>query len=115
VAGPRHNISSRPAGTNRIQKEERSVAGDRRSVRDLGIVTVFGFLLAGIVDNGLFDRLQLERTDGDDFEIGAALGAGDDFALVDFFFVNIEIGFALRTVNHDCLRVAGTDYQDASG
>ena len=43
---------------------------------------------------------QVERIDGDNFEISAALGAGNSVAFFELVFIQIEIGVALRTQNH---------------
>ena len=67
----------------------------------LGIVPVPHFLKFFFVDDCLFHRLQFDGADSDDFEVRATLGAGNDFAFVDFFFVDIEISFAFWTINHD--------------
>jgi len=76
------------------------MAGARRS--DLRVVTVFlflfGFFLFFYI--AFSDRLQFERTGGDHLEVGAALGAGDDFALVYLIFLDVEIGVALGTQKH---------------
>ena len=53
----------------------------------LGIVSVPHFLQFFLVDDRLFHRLQLDGIHGDDFEVAAALGAGNDFAFVNLFFV----------------------------
>ena len=68
-------------------------------MRSLEIVTVFAFLCFFFVFFlvSFFDSFQFERTGGDDFKVGAALGAGNDFPLVDFFFFDVQIGFAFRT------------------
>jgi hypothetical protein len=66
----------------------------------LGVVTVFGFLFFVLLDVAFFDGFEFERTGGDDFKIGAAFGAGDDFALVDFVFLKIQIGIAFRAKHH---------------
>jgi hypothetical protein len=67
----------------------------------LGIVPIPHFLKFLLVDDSVFHWLELNGADGDDFEISATLGAGNDFAFIDFFFVDIEIGFAFWTINHN--------------
>src|SRR6266571_1993448 len=44
---------------------------------------------------------QLQRIYRDHLKICAALGAGDDFSLINLILFHIEVGFALRTENHD--------------
>src|SRR6185437_6865592 len=67
----------------------------------LGGVAVLFFLFFRFV---LFlDRVQLEWIGGDDLKVSAALRAGNDFALVHLVFLDVEIGFTLRTENHKCL------------
>jgi len=76
-------------------------------VRGTGVrrlqVTVFRFLFLFLFFL-FFDRLELERIYGNDLEIGAALGAGNDFTLVDLIFLNVQVAFTFRTINHECLR-----------
>src|SRR5579872_6941688 len=70
--------------------------------RTLGIVAVL--LLLFCLFLVLFvDRVQLQWISRDYLEIGAALRAGNDFALVHLVFLDVEIGFTLRTENHKCL------------
>jgi hypothetical protein len=73
----------------------------------LGVVTVFGFLLF-FFDVAFVDGFEFEGTGGDDFKIGAAFGAGDDFALVDFVLLKIQIGIALRAKHHKSSWPIGT-------
>src|ERR1041385_2347811 len=65
-----------------------------------GVVTVvqffFGFFFV-LVEHAV----QLQRSDGHDLEVGAALGTGDDLALVDFVFLDVEIALALGTKHHN--------------
>jgi hypothetical protein len=70
----------------------------------LGIVTVPHFLHLFLVDYFFFDWLQLEGTYGDHLEVAAALRAGNDFAFFNVVLINIEIGLAFWTINHDGLR-----------
>src|SRR5216683_996454 len=72
--------------------------------RDLGVVTVLRFLHFVVFDL-FFDWLQLDGAYRDYFEVTSALRAGDDFALVNVFLVNIQIGLAFRTINHNGLRL----------
>jgi hypothetical protein len=62
----------------------------------LGVVTVFRLLLFFLFYIALFHGFEFERTDGDDFKVGAAFGAGDEFTLFDIVFVKIEFGIAFR-------------------
>src|SRR5208337_968102 len=63
------------------------------------------FLLLVLFVFLVFHPGQFQRLNPHNFEIGAALRAGDNFALVNFLFFNIQIAFAFRTHNHDdCLR-----------
>jgi hypothetical protein len=62
----------------------------------LGVVTVFRLLLFFLFYIALFHGFEFERADGDDFKVGAALGAGDEFTLFDIVFVKIELGIAFR-------------------
>jgi hypothetical protein len=91
TTGQRKSKSSR-------EREERRTNGKYPA---LGVVTVFRLHFLFFFYIAFFDRLQLQRTGGDDFEVGATLWTRDDLALVDFFFFHIEIGFAFRTKNHD--------------
>ena len=40
---------------------------------------------------------RFARSQGDDLEVGAALGTGDDLALVDLVFLDVEIALTLGT------------------
>jgi len=77
-------------------------------VRGLRVVTVFGFLLFFLFHVTLFHGFEFERTGGADLKIGAAFGAGDDFSLVDFVFLKIQIGIALRAKHHKTSWPIGT-------
>jgi hypothetical protein len=70
--------------------------------RILGVVTVFALfdLFFVLFDVASFHGLQLKRTGGDDFKVGATLGARDHFAFVDAVLVDIQIGFAFGAQNH---------------
>jgi hypothetical protein len=70
--------------------------------RNLGVVTVFALfdLVFVLFDVASFYGLQFERTGGDDFKVGTALGARDHFAFVDAVLVDIQIGFAFGAQNH---------------
>jgi hypothetical protein len=70
--------------------------------RNLGVVTVFALfgLVFFLFDVASFYGFQFERTGGDDFKVGAALGARDHFAFVDAVLVDIQIGFAFGAQNH---------------
>lgn len=72
-------------------------------MRSLGVVTVVSFLFLFFFLVFFFYRFQLNRVDGDDFEVAAALGAGNDLAFIDIIFLDVEISFAFWTKNHDCL------------
>jgi hypothetical protein len=80
------------------RKKQRNVGQGRQA---LGVVTVFGLNFLFFFYVTLFHRLQLQRTGSDHFEVGATLRARNDFALIDFFFFHIQIGFAFRTKHHD--------------
>ena len=58
---------------------------------------VFLVLVVFFVVLVVFHLVQFKRICGNNFEVGAALQAGDDFAFVEFVFFNVEIGFALWT------------------
>ncbi len=82
----------------------RKRTGAFRSFEGLQI-TVFAFLVFQFfVFLQFFDRLQLERIHRHDLEVGAALGAGDDFAFIDLILFDVEVAFTLWTINHECLR-----------
>jgi len=67
------------------------------------IVAVLGLFLFIIVVFFFLDGLQFHRINGRDFEICPAFRARDDFALIDLIFFDVETGFTLRTVKHNCL------------
>jgi hypothetical protein len=91
-AGKRSTIRRRPRGN----------LATAWPLRRLGEVTVFAFLHFFFVffDVSFFYGFQFKRTGSNDFKVGAALGARDDFALVDIFLFNVQIGFAFGTQNH---------------
>src|SRR6266436_6622508 len=77
---------------------------------DLRVVTVLRFLHFVIVfyhffDYHFFDWFQLDGTYRDYFEVATALRAGNDFALVNLFLVDIQIGLTFRAINHNGLRL----------
>jgi hypothetical protein len=91
------------AGRNNTIRGKRRRAENRSG--NLGIVTVFAFLFIIVVFLvTLANRFELQGIGGHDFEIGSAFGARYDLTLVDFFFINVEIIFALWTKDHNCLR-----------
>jgi hypothetical protein len=71
-------------------------------MRRLREITVFALLLFVFIffDVSLFNGFQFERTGGNDFKVGATLGARDHFPLVDIFLFDIQISFAFGTQNH---------------
>src|SRR5690242_16120527 len=70
--------------------------------KDRLAVFVFGFLLfLLVVVLFVIHSLQFNGVGRDNFEIGPTLRTRNDFAFLDFFFVNVEIALALRTENHD--------------
>jgi hypothetical protein len=71
--------------------------------KGLRVVTVLRFLDFSVVFDLFFNGLQLDRVHRNYFEIAAALRAGDEFAFIHFFLVNIEISFAFRAINHNGL------------
>jgi hypothetical protein len=72
---------------------------------DLRVVTVLRFLHFVIVFYHFFDWFQLDGTYRDYFEVATALRAGNDFALVNLFLVDIQIGLTFRAINHNGLRL----------
>ena len=71
----------------------------------LGIVPVFDFFLnIVLVLFFFFDSFEFYGIDSDDFKIQPALRAGKDLALIDFIFLHVQAGFALRTIKHFGLR-----------
>src|SRR2546429_40626 len=78
---------------------------NRRSRPDLGIVTVLRFLQFIVVLYFFFDRLELDGTYRDNFEVAAAFRAGDDFALVNLVLIDIKIGLTFRAINHNGLHL----------
>jgi hypothetical protein len=68
-------------------------------VRDLEI-TVFDFLFVVLLVDLFIHGLQLNRTNRDYLEVGTAFRAGDDFSFIDLIFVDVEVGFTFRTMNH---------------
>src|SRR6185312_17266866 len=70
--------------------------------RTLGVVAVLLFFFCFFFVL-VIDRVQLQWISRDHLEIAAALRAGNDFAFVHLVFLDVEIGFALRTENHKCL------------
>jgi len=67
----------------------------------LGEVTVFTFLYFFFLFYvACLHGFQLERTGGDDFKVGATLGARNEFPFVDLFLVDVQICFAFRTEPH---------------
>jgi hypothetical protein len=72
--------------------------------KSLRVVTVLRFLGFVVVLYFFLDWLQLDGTDRDNFEVTAALRTGNDFTFVNLFFIDVEIGLAFRTIDHDGLR-----------
>jgi hypothetical protein len=90
-------------GKNSTIRRKKQREENRRG--DLGIVTVFAFLFIIVVFLvPLANSFELQGIGGHDFEISSALGTRYDLTFVDFFFINIEIIFALWTKDHNCLR-----------
>jgi hypothetical protein len=85
----------------RMEARENERAGNRR-VQGSGEITVFALLdfFFVLFDVAGFDGLEFERTGGDDFKVGAALGAGNHLAFVEPVFIDIQIGFAFGAQNH---------------
>src|SRR5215471_1371317 len=77
-----------------------------------GEVSVFGifflFLVLFFLVLVFVHRLQFDRIGHDHLEVCAALRAGDDLALIDFIFIDVEISLAFRTIHHDFLRFQDT-------
>jgi hypothetical protein len=91
------------AGKNNTIRRKKQREGNRRG--DSGIVTVFAFLFIIVVFLvTLANSFELQGIGGHDFEISSTFGARYDLTLVNFFFINIEITFALWTKDHNCLR-----------
>lgn len=66
-------------------------------VRELvPILGLFLFFLVVI----LRDRVDLDGVNLDDFHFRFALGAGQDFAFLDFVFVNVNFSGAFRAPDH---------------
>ena len=74
----------------------------RADGRGSGIVTVFAllFLFVLVFLVTLLNRLEFQRIGGNDLEVGATLGAGDDLALVHLFLFDVQVGVAFWTENH---------------
>src|ERR1700747_2990979 len=75
-------------GTRTARRRTRSRYNeDRRANRSVSwsllLFTVFAFQFCVLFYVAGFDRLQLQRTGGDHFEVRSALGAGDDLTLVN--------------------------------
>jgi hypothetical protein len=91
------------AGNSNAIRRKKQGEENRRG--DSGIVTVFAFLFIVVVFLvTLADSFELQGIGGHDFEISSAFCTRYDLTLVDFFFINIEITFALWTKDHNCLR-----------
>jgi hypothetical protein len=91
------------AGNSNAIRRKKQGEENRRG--DSGIVTVFAFLFIIVVFLvTLADSFELQGIGGHDFEISSAFCTRYDLTLVDFFFINIEITFALWTKDHNCLR-----------
>jgi len=62
----------------------------------LSILRLFLFFFVIVIRDGIdFDGMDLH-----DFHFGFALGTGQDFAFLDFVFVNVNFCSAFRTPNH---------------
>src|SRR5689334_23245354 len=69
-----------------------------------GVVTVlalFGLHLFLVFLFVLRHLSEFQRLGRHHFEVAAAFGTRDDFALIDLVFLDVEIAFAFRTENHD--------------
>jgi hypothetical protein len=71
-------------------------------VEVLGSKSVFNFLLdmhyIFFIDVAFFiDRGELQRIAGDNFEVGSALIALDDFAFFDIIYIDVQRVVAFRT------------------
>jgi hypothetical protein len=53
-------------------------------------------VLIVVIGNGI----HLDRMDLNDFHLGFALGAGEDFAFFHFIFVDVNLGSAFGAANH---------------
>ena len=60
------------------------------------ILRLFLFFFVIVIRDGI----DLDGMDLHDFHFGFALGAGQDFAFLDFIFVNVNFGGAFRTTDH---------------
>src|SRR6185312_15382569 len=73
-----------------------------RRLRGL-VITVFVFLVVLVfvlILVQLVHRIQLKRVLGDHFKIRAALWTGNNFAFIEFFLIQIEVGIAFRANRH---------------
>jgi hypothetical protein len=70
---------------------------NRRRRAGLVISILFFFVVVIVVIIFIGNRSELQRLNADDFEIGRALGAGDDFSFVQIDDIDIDFTFTFRT------------------
>jgi hypothetical protein len=63
---------------------------------DFLFLALFVFLVVEVVGDGI----QMNRMGLRDFQFGFTLRAAQDFALLDFVFVDINFGATIRAANH---------------
>src|ERR1700733_11463020 len=68
-------------------------------------ITVFDFFFVVLLVYLLINWFQLNGTDGYYFEISSTFRTGDNFSLIDFIFVDIEVGLTFRAMNHRGLHI----------
>jgi hypothetical protein len=65
----------------------------------LGKIPVFSFFFLFLLVCLVFNRLQFNRANSDDFVFGPAFRTRNHIALIHFIFFKVEVGVAFRTVN----------------
>src|SRR6185312_4792312 len=86
-----------------VRKKARQarVNGGRANTKVLlRVIAVFSFFFLFIFLVLFLDRFEFDWINRGYLEVGSALGAGNDFALVDLIVLNIKAGLALWTVQH---------------
>jgi len=92
--------------TSTAARKRRPIRGGNNGLPEesLGVITVLRFLGFFVVVYLFLDRLQLDGTDCNDFEVTAALRTGNDLTFVNLFLIDVEIGLAFWTINNYGLR-----------
>src|SRR6185437_2666837 len=65
---------------------------------EIEFVSIFGgFILIVVIFR---DNIEADRMDLSDFELGVAFQGSEDFALLDFIFVEVNLSVAFRASHH---------------